>query len=232
MSALFAVSLLGGLLAVEQRAELRLMVSQPVCGGILTGIALGAVGEGFFAGAMLQILFLGFVPLRGEEKPDLPLAGVATAASYILSMRRLGGGAGMEGIILFGSLLLGLLIALLGSIVYRRWERKISWALFESARDAALKGRTRIAKTIHLSTLLLHLLYGFFVLLALIPAGTALIALAARAVGTGWGGSVSALQYIVPFVGVGSLSRLYFSRSRAFWFGTGFLVTYLLFLVR
>ena len=95
-----------------------------------------------------------------------------------------------------------------------------------------MAGRFRYARAIHLMALVFHFIYGFLVLIALVPAGTAIIAFVAAQVGAEPGGSMNALQYLVPFIGAGSLARLYFVRSRAFWFGAGCLVTYLFFIVR
>lgn len=231
MNAVLTVSLLGGLLSLEHRAELRFMISQPVCSGLLTGLILGSPVEGLLAGAMFQVMFLGFVPVRSEGVPDLPIGGVAASAYYILSVQRLGGSPSGDGIILFCALTFGLAISLMGYSLYRMWAKR-TWTFFEVARASAMDGRFRYAKAIHLMALIFHFLYGFLVLLALIPAGTAIIAFVTARVGVGQGGSMNSLQYLVPFIGVGSLARLYFARSRAFWFGTGFLVTYLFFIVR
>jgi mannose/fructose/N-acetylgalactosamine-specific phosphotransferase system component IIC len=231
VNAVLAVSLLGGLLSLEHRAELKFMVSQPVCSGLLTGLVLGSPAAGLFIGAMFQVMFLGFVPIRGEGVPDLPIGGVAASAYYIFSVQRLGGGPALEGIILFCALLFGLAISLLGYGLYRFWEKR-TWTFFEIAMASAMAGRFRYAKAIHLMVLVFHFFYGFLVLLVFVPAGTAIIAFVAARVGVDPGGSMNALQYLVPFIGAGSLARLYFARTRAFWFGAGFLVTYLFFIVR
>ena len=231
VNAVLTVSLIGGLLSLEHRAELKFMISQPVCSGLLTGLILGSPAAGLFVGAMFQVMFLGFVPVRGEGVPDLPIGGVAASAYYILSVQRLGGGPVWEGIILFCALTFGFAISLMGYSLSRMWEKR-TWNLFKIAMASAMAGRFRYAKAIHLMILVFHFLYGFLVLLALIPAGTAIIAFVTARVGIEQGGSMNALQYLVPFIGAGSLVRLYFSRSRAFWFGAGFLVTYLFFIVR
>jgi PTS system mannose-specific IIC component len=231
VSAVLTVSLLGGLLSLEHRAELRFMVSQPVCSGLLTGLILGSPAEGLLVGAMFQVMFLGFVPVRGEIAPDLPVGGVAASACYILSLQRLGGGPSAQGIMLFCALIFGLAISLMGYALYRAWERR-TWTFFEVAMALAMAGRFRRAKVIHMTVLIFHFLYGFLVLAALVPAGMAIIAFVTARVGAWQGGSMNALQYLVPFIGAGSLARLYFAKSRAFWFGTGFLVTYLFFIVR
>ncbi len=229
MSPYLAVSLIGGALTLENRSSLRLMLSQPICSGLILGLALGAPEEGLFAGLMFQVLFLGYVHLRGERMPDIPIGGLAAAALYILSMRRLGGA--FEGTILVFSLLLGLLISLAGYAMYRVWERK-AWHVSSLAMRYIMEGRYRLAARLHMAGLVFHFLFGFVVLILVVPAGVELIAAAAGRVGSGWSTSFAGARYIVPFVGAGLLARLHFVRDRAFWFGTGFLVTYVLFLLK
>jgi PTS system mannose-specific IIC component len=231
VNAILAISLLGGLISLDHRAALSFMISQPICGGLLTGLLLGSPAEGLLVGTIFQVMFLGFVPIRGEKIPDVPLGGLAASACYIISLQRLGGHLASEGILLLGSLFFGLLISLIGYGFYRVWESK-TWALFKIAMESALTGRFKRAKAIHLSALIFHFLYGFILLVSLVPLGTALITMVCSRLGAEPGGSINALQYIVPFIGAGSLIRLYFSKSKAFWFGAGFLVTYLFFIVR
>jgi fructoselysine and glucoselysine-specific PTS system IIC component len=229
MSAYLAVSLIGGALTLENRSSLRLMLSQPICSGLILGLALDAPAEGLFAGLMFQVLFLGFVHLRGERLPDIPIGGVTAAALYILSMRRLGGA--YVGTTLFLSLLLGLLVSLGGYAMYRFWERKV-WYVSSLAMRYVMEGRFRLAARLHMAGLLFHFVFGFAVLILVVPAGVEFITAVAGFVGDEWNGSIDAIRYIVPFIGAGLLARLYFVRDRAFWFGSGFLVTYVLFLLK
>ncbi len=75
-----SVSVVGGALALDHRAHVRLLVSQPICGGLLTGLVLGDWRAGFLAGSILQMMFLGTFPVRGAPLPDLPLGGVIASA--------------------------------------------------------------------------------------------------------------------------------------------------------
>jgi fructoselysine and glucoselysine-specific PTS system IIC component len=229
MSAYLAVSLIGGALVLENRSSLRLMLSQPICSGPLIGLALGSPAEGLLAGLMFQVMFLGYVRLRGGRMPDIPIGGVASSALYILSMRKLGGAYG--GTILFLSLLLGLFVSLGGYALYRIWERK-AWNVSSLAMRYIMEGRYRLAARLHMAGLLFHFAFGFIVLIVVVPAGVELISAVAGRTGSGWSESMYAIRYIVPFMGAGLLARLFFVRERAFWFGAGFLVTYVLFLFR
>lgn len=229
MSAYLAVSLIGGALTLEHRSSLRLMLSQPVCSGLILGLVLGSPAEGLFAGLMFQVMFLGYVHIRGERAPDIPAGGLAASALYILSMRRLGGAHG--GSVLFLSLLVGLLVSAAGYGLYRLWERR-AWDVSALAARYVMEGRYRRAEGLHVTSLLLHFVLGFVVLIAVVPAGVELITRVADRAGMAWDGAFDAVRYVVPFIGAGLLARLYFVRDRAFWFGAGFLVTYVLFLFK
>lgn len=229
MGAYLAVSLIGGALTLENRSSLRFMISQPVCSGPILGLALGSPSDGLLAGLLFQVMFLGYVHLRGERVPDIPVGGVAASALYILSVRRLGGA--YEGTSLFLSLLLGLFVSLGGYALYRVWERK-AWNVSSLALRYVTEGRYRLAARLHVAGLLFHFLFGFVVLIVVVPAGVGLVTALALRAGSGWNESIHAIRYIVPFAGAGLLARLYFSRNHAFWFGAGFLVTYVLFLFR
>ena len=163
MNPVVAASILGGLLAVDYRSSLGLMVSQPICGGLLTGLVLGAPAEGMLAGGLIQMIFLGHVPVRGEQKPDLPTAGVTAAALYILVGRAVGDDPALGGSILFISLFTGMLAAVAGHYVYRWWERRATALAIAAARSAEA-GRFRRISVIHLSTVALHFAYAFCVL--------------------------------------------------------------------
>jgi len=229
MSAYLTVSLIGGVLALEHRSSLRLMLSQPICSGPIIGLALGSPGEGLLAGLMFQVMFLGYVHLRGERIPDIPLGGMTASALYILSMRRLGGG--YEGPVLLVSLLIGLMVSLGGYALYRAWQRK-AWDVSALAMRYVMEGRERLAARLHVAVLAFHFALGFILLMIFVPAGVEVITRIAGRTGETWGESLEAVRYVVPFIGAGLLARLYFVRDRAFWFGAGFLVTYVFFLFK
>lgn len=231
MSPVLSVAILGGFLAVDFRSSLKLMISQPICGGLLTGMVLGSTMEGFVAGALFQMLFLGFVTVRGEKIPDLPVGGIAAAALYILSSRSLGNDIALKGIVMFWSFLVAIIVTGAGQYFYVLWE-KSSTLLTGKAFDYVKEGKLRAASSIHLSILLLHFLYGFTALLILLPAGRLLIVFAAAKTGGFASGSFNAFSLLIPFIGTGSLIRLYRERSRAVWFAAGFLMTLLIVMVR
>ncbi|MCK4538734.1 MAG: PTS sugar transporter subunit IIC [Candidatus Krumholzibacteria bacterium] len=231
MNPVFAVAIVGGVLAVDYRSSLRLMISQPICGGLITGIVLHAPAEGLLVGALMQMMFLGLVNIRGRTTPDLPVGGVVAAALYILISAESGGDHLLRGNVLFWSILTGVLVAGLGQYVYTVWERSSS-GLTRAAFGYVREGKLRRASMIHLSILLVHFIYGALLIILLVPIGTIALAAVVELTSPVVGGSLAALTVILPFIGVGSLMRLYRSRSQVFWFTAGFLVTIMIVLVR
>lgn len=56
-------SLLGGLLCVDRTAAFQTMVSRPIVAGPLTGFLLGAPEAGLVAGGLIELLFIGDLPV-------------------------------------------------------------------------------------------------------------------------------------------------------------------------
>ncbi len=224
MSPFLAVSLLGGFLALDLRSSIRIMISQPICSGLLVGLLLGSPSEGFFAGALFQTLFLGDVDLRGNGTLDLPVGGIAASAIYVLVLRGFSGDPSARGFVLLCSILSGIAAAGAGKAFYLWWE-EASVPLIVSATRYIKEGRYRLVSAIHLSFLAVHFLYAFLFLLIVVPIGRYLISVSASHLPRFLGGRLEHLYLLLPLIGVGSLLRFYTGRSRVFLFGSGFLLT-------
>ncbi len=202
-----------------------------MCGGLLTGLLLGNLHGGFLAGALLQMLFLGMVSVRGMRMPDLTLGGVAAPALYILAERRMSGDPGAKGLVLFLSLAAALGIAVIGCTVYRWWESRsiflVRWAL-----RSVDEGRFWPASALHFSTLAVHYAVGFGIVALAVIAGVPLVAAVTGAVSGKWCEPLASLPVLVPFIGAGSLILLNFTRVRLFLLGAGFAVVLLVMLFR
>jgi mannose/fructose/N-acetylgalactosamine-specific phosphotransferase system component IIC len=226
-----AASLLGGALAADDRSSLRLMVSQPICGGLLAGLVLGSPREGFVAGALLQMMFLGVIPVRGFELPDLPLAGVAAGSLSVLASRTSTAGPEASGLILFLSLAAGLVVAVAGRSVHRLWERR-SYALARVAGRLAGKGRFGLAGALHFSSIAVHAAVGFALVALALLAGVPAIAAAGRLLAGRWCEPLRSLPALLPFIGAGALLLLNASRVRLVLFLAGFCAVFLVMFFR
>ncbi|MFO7915606.1 MAG: PTS sugar transporter subunit IIC [Candidatus Krumholzibacteriales bacterium] len=222
MQLLIFLSVLGGLLAIDFRGSLRIMLYQPVCSGLLAGLMLGEPSKGILAGTLLQIIFLGNIYLRGERDLDIPSAGVISAAVFILVDLRMAGDLSVSGMVMAASLLIGILGGLLGYYLYRFIRSRLSRAV-EKALERSREGDYRRASFLHLSMLGFHFLAGFVICLILIPAGYLLAAEAVSA-HAGFIGPLEILYIFIPFIGIGSLLRIVLFKYQAFWFLSGLII--------
>jgi len=231
MNPALSASLLAGALALDNRSSLRLMISQPVCAGFLAGIVLGNPREGLLAGAVLQAMFLGMVPVRGIGMSDLALGGVAVSSIYILVLRSAAVDPAAKGLVLLLSLAASLGVAAAGRSLYRFGEGR-SHVFTRAALGLAGKGRFALASALHFSTLAIHFAIGFAVTAAVVIAGVPAVAGIAGAVSGKWAEPLASLPVLLPFIGAGSLLALNFGRVRGFLFLAGFCTVMLVLLFR
>lgn len=80
------VSLLGGILTVDERAGWQSLLSQPIFASVLVGFLLGDVGTALTVGLVLELVWLSIIPMRGTRRPDAvtgALVGAGTACLLI-----------------------------------------------------------------------------------------------------------------------------------------------------
>lgn len=227
MIPVLSTSLLAGAVAVDDRSSVRLMISQPMCAGLLVGLVLGDSGGGFLAGVLLQVMFLGVIPVRGMAAPDLALGGVAGGALYVLASRAMSSGREERGLVLFLSLIFALLVALAGRALHRYWEGR-SYALTEKALRCVEGGRFRLASALHFSSVGVHFAIGFAVAAVAVLAGVPAIGMIASAVSGTWCEPLGSLPVLLPFIGAGTLLLMNLSRVRLFLFLAGFCTVFLI----
>jgi mannose/fructose/N-acetylgalactosamine-specific phosphotransferase system component IIC len=223
MDPLLTASLLGGALSFEYRTSIRLYLSAPLVSGLVTGWLLGNPLQGMMVGVLLQLIFIGSVRLRGRPEADLPPAGVISAAVFILVSRETGRVSTMDGMILFWSLLLGLLVAAAGSIFYSQWEKTVS-RIAGKGLEMASRGRTHTAAAIHMGLSLVHFAWGFLIILIALKPGMAAVTYLSTRLDVMSAGSMGSLPFLIPLVAAGAILKLLSDRTRLFWFGAGFLV--------
>jgi D-glucosaminate-specific PTS system IIC component len=78
------LSLLGALVLLDKYALGEFGLSQPIITGTIIGAIFGDVWFGIFLGAMIQLIFLGGLPIGRDIPPDGQAAGIITAGSYFL----------------------------------------------------------------------------------------------------------------------------------------------------
>jgi D-glucosaminate-specific PTS system IIC component len=117
------LSLLGAVIILDKYALGEFGFSQPIITGTIIGAIFGDVWFGIFLGAMIQLVFLGGLPIGRDIPPDGQAAGIITAGSYFL----LRGGNSL-GHSLFVALVFGLAGGIIGGameIYARRFNEKL-----------------------------------------------------------------------------------------------------------
>ena len=74
------LSLLGGVLALDETSVGQLMISRPIVAATLVGWLLGGASTGLVIGATLELFFLSSFPIGGARFPDAGPASVVAAA--------------------------------------------------------------------------------------------------------------------------------------------------------
>jgi mannose/fructose/N-acetylgalactosamine-specific phosphotransferase system component IIC len=79
----FSLALLVTLLSLDSTAFGQIMISQPIAGGWIMGVAVGRPLEGLFAGTLLQLLCMTELRVGASIPPDGSLAGLTGVAVYL-----------------------------------------------------------------------------------------------------------------------------------------------------
>lgn len=78
--------LLGTAISLDEWPAFQTMASRPIVVGPLTGLALGAPGEGAVWGAVFEAIHLGFLPVGAARVPSAGLSALAGTATAILAL--------------------------------------------------------------------------------------------------------------------------------------------------
>jgi len=102
------LSVIGAVILLDKYAFGEFGISQPLVTGAIIGALFGDVKMGIFLGAMLQLIFLGGLPIGRDIPPDGQVAGImCSGAFFLLRITNTSGHA----------LLIALLFALLAAVI-------------------------------------------------------------------------------------------------------------------
>ena len=200
---------LGGLLALDDRAGWQSLLAQPVFSAALVGWILGEERVGLATGAVLELVWLSILPMRGTQRPDAVIGGVVGAGTACLIARH----TGDERVLFIASvgILVGLAAAEISGPIGRRAHRVRESRL---GRFAAATGTDDTALAGKVFRYLLYSVAFTFALealqvLVLLPIGT----LAAKQFAA-WGqaGAVMGAErwvVLLPAIGAGAIAHRY-----------------------
>jgi len=80
----FLISLIGAAIILDKYAFGEFGFSQPLISGTIIGAIFGNVTFGIFLGALLQLIFLGGLPIGSEIPPDGQAAGIIGCTSFFI----------------------------------------------------------------------------------------------------------------------------------------------------
>lgn len=119
------LSLLGALIVLDKYAFGEFGISQPVVTGCVIGAIFGDIWFGIFLGAMVQLIFLGGLPIGRDIPPDGQVAGIVTVASFFLLKHD-----NTLGHSLFVAMFLGLVGGIVGGIL-DIYARRLNEGLYD-----------------------------------------------------------------------------------------------------
>ncbi len=84
------VSAVGGAVALDKAAVFQFMVSRPIVAAPLIGLMLGDVSTGLQAGVVLELLWIGCLPVGASVPPDETLLSILVTAVTVWCSKALG----------------------------------------------------------------------------------------------------------------------------------------------
>ncbi|UCG90958.1 MAG: PTS sugar transporter subunit IIC [candidate division WOR-3 bacterium] len=151
---LFVLSLIGAVIILDKYAFGEFGISQPVVSGMIIGALFGDLASGIFLGAMLQLIFLGGLPIGRVIPPDGQAAGIIGCGSYFFI--RPFNAAGHALFVAFVLALLGAIIGGIMELYTRRFNEKLSHLIMR---------KENCLSVCHLAGLVTAFLRGFFLFL-------------------------------------------------------------------
>lgn len=87
---LLLVSFVGALISLDRTAFLQIMISQPIVAGTLVGLSLGDPFTGLTVGSVLELLWIGAVPIGSYVPPNETVAAVIATSVSVIAGREMG----------------------------------------------------------------------------------------------------------------------------------------------
>lgn len=185
------------LCGLDRTAVCQFMLSRPIVAAPLTGYLLGDPSLGLKIGAILELLWLGRLPVGASIPPDDTQVAVG-ATTLAVTM----GGGGTEPGMFF--ILCAMVAMPLGKIgqIFDRLARHCNGLLDSRARDAFERGDTEKIEFYHLLGLLNFAAASFAAFAIIVLFGEVLLRLIGPLLGAPIVGDLPWLQVLFPLVGV------------------------------
>jgi mannose/fructose/N-acetylgalactosamine-specific phosphotransferase system component IIC len=84
------LALLGGLLAVDDRAGWQSLLAHPVFASLIIGATIGQLPAAMFTGVALELVWLSILPMRGTRRADTVVGSVVGIGTTCILLRETG----------------------------------------------------------------------------------------------------------------------------------------------
>lgn len=223
VAAYLTTGILSVLLGLDRVAVLQCMVSRPLVAAALTGWLLGVPLAGLETGILLELLWLGRLPVGAVIPPDDTQVAIG-ATALAMTLERLLGMHGMPAVIL--CVLVAIPLGKLGQHA-DSWVRTANNRLALQAAAAATAGDSSRIERLHLRGVGHFALAGLLTCAGIVAGGTLLLLPLAPLLIGAVSETGLALQYSFTLIGAAALlGTLHVSRSLVL-FGAAFVVTLL-----
>lgn len=129
MSDVFIVALVGALISLDRTALLQIMVSQPIVAGPLVGFVLGDPVTGLTIGCIMELFWIGAMPIGSSVPPNETAAAVIAASACIIAHGVLGATPVLSIPLMILSILVSMPLSIVGQrvdIFVRNYNRKFA----------------------------------------------------------------------------------------------------------
>ncbi|MCX7918890.1 MAG: PTS sugar transporter subunit IIC [bacterium] len=149
---IFNAAMLGGLIFLDSAAVAQIMVSQPIVCAPLLGWFLGDWQSGLLIGALLELLWIGKLPIGSHVPPEAPISAITATIIYISFIQNAVGPIGS--LALAAALVCGIINGWIGgalTIAIRKFNNRFN----RMADRAAERGMFHEIDTINFISILL-----------------------------------------------------------------------------
>lgn len=174
MSDVLIVALVGALISLDRTAFLQIMVSQPIVAGPIVGYVLGDPVTGLMIGSVLELFWIGALPVGGSVPPNETAAAVIATSVCIITCRDIGATSVLPFPVMIFSILVSIPLSIAGQrvdIIVRNYNRKFAL----NADELAGVGRFAHIDRENLKGLFSFFMASFFSLLALSSLGLTVV---------------------------------------------------------
>jgi mannose/fructose/N-acetylgalactosamine-specific phosphotransferase system component IIC len=153
---ILAISLWGGLVALDTTAALQILISHPLVSCSIVGLILGNFSLGFIIGIVLELVWLNEIPVGAAPFAEGNIGATVAASVAIMTVEQ----TTRSSAVLFLSLMIGVLISVIGGRLVI-FIRSVNSNLYHQLiSDKALSVK-RIAQT-HYAGIFFSFILGFF----------------------------------------------------------------------